>query len=482
MPKTLSIRSFLALACVATLSSGVASAQTTLTLGTPDTQVTDATIGSGTAASTVNNGGSLAVRLSTDVNATRRALLKFDTENTIPAGTAITSAKLTLYVRSAAGATTRTLGLYDITKSWLEQQATWKTRKSGYAWVTQGGDLGTKAASVTVPATAGTAVTVDVTALVQTAVKATSATSRYTRIALVDTGAADSTSFREFHSSESTDTARRPKLVVVYGGTTTTAPAPAPAPAPSGSTLKVLDWNIHRAWGTDGKYSVERIANWIVKLNPHLVSLNEVERYSSFANEDQTQTLLSMLKAKTGAAWYAYYRTGNGATNGHGNAIFSRFPIISTSYCQLSGTRVAANVAVTVNGRLVNFYSTHLDSSDGNSYRIAEVKKLLPCLASDAEQKIIAGDFNARVGTTEIGLMTASFLDTWAEAAADGTAYSYAGNSSFGATRNGRIDFVFASKSATALVVKRAEVFDTRDANGYMPSDHKPLLVNFEVR
>jgi endonuclease/exonuclease/phosphatase family metal-dependent hydrolase len=477
VPKTLSIRPILALAFAASLSAGVASAQTTLTLATPDSQVTDATIGSGTVASTVNNGATLAVRLSTDVNATRRALLKFDTENTIPASTTITSAKLTVYVRGGAGATSRTIGVYEVAKPFQETQATWKIRKTGYAWLTQGGELGTKAASVTVPATAGTAVTVDVTAVVQ---KAINSTSRYTRLALVDTSTADSTSLREFHSSEASDAAMRPKLVVVYGQ----APAAAPTPtASTGSTLKVLHWNIHRAWGTDGKYDLDRIANWIVKLNPHLVSLNEVERFSSYANEDQTATLLAKLKAKTGAAWYGYYRTGNGATNGHGNAVLSRFPIISTSYCQLSGTRSVANMALTFNGRLINFYATHLDSSDStNSYRIAEVKKLLPCLADDAEQKIIAGDFNAKYATTEIGLMTASFIDTWAKAAADGTAYSYPGNTSFGATRNARIDYVFASKTATAVTVKRAEVFDTRDASGKMPSDHKPLLVNFEVK
>jgi endonuclease/exonuclease/phosphatase family metal-dependent hydrolase len=149
----------------------------------------------------------------------------------------------------------------------------------------------------------------------------------------------------------------------------------------------------------------------------------------------------------------------------------------------LSTTRVAANVAVTVNGRLINFYSTHLDSSGStNSYRIAEVKKLLPCLANDAEQKIISGDFNAKATTTEIGMMTSGYIDSWAKAAADNTAYSYAGNTSFGATRNARIDYTFVSKTASALTIKRAEVFDTRDSNGYMPSDHKPLVVNLEVK
>jgi endonuclease/exonuclease/phosphatase family metal-dependent hydrolase len=473
---TLSIRLLVALAFGAAMSNGVASAQTTVTLNT-DAHVTDATIGSGTAASTVDNGATLSVRLSTDVNAVRRALLKFDTESTIPAGTTLNSAKLTLYVRRGADASTRSLAVYQVTRPFQETQATWKIRKTGYNWVTQGGDLGTRIATVSVPTTAGAAVTVDVTAVVQNAVKDPS--SRWTRLEVLDVSAADSTSLREFHSSETTDTARRPKLVVTYGGTTS---APPPPPPTTGSTLKVLHWNIHRAWGTDGKYDLDRIATWIVRLTPHLVSLNEVERFTSYANEDQPARLLAMLKSKTGVSWYSYYRTGTGATNGHGNVLFSRFPIISTSYCQLSGTRVAANVAVTVNGRLVNMYATHLDSSDGNAYRIAEVKKLLPCLANDAEQKIVAGDFNAKAGTTEINLMTAGHLDAWAKAVADKTAFSYPGNTSFGATRNARIDYVFASKTATALTIKRAEVFDTRDAYGKMPSDHKPLVVTFEVK
>lgn len=61
--------------------SGAASAQTTVTLATTEAQVTDCTIGSGTAASVVDNGATLTTRASTDVNATRRALLKFDTQN-----------------------------------------------------------------------------------------------------------------------------------------------------------------------------------------------------------------------------------------------------------------------------------------------------------------------------------------------------------------------------------------------------------------
>jgi endonuclease/exonuclease/phosphatase family metal-dependent hydrolase len=482
VPVSLSIRLLVALAFAVALSSGVASAQTTLTLGTPDTHVTDTTIGSGTAANTVSNNDRLSVRVSTDVNAGRRALLKFNTETTMPATTSVTSATLSLYVRAGAGTTTRRIGVYHVTKSFQETQATWITRKTGYKWTIAGGDFGTKIGELSVPTTAGAKVSVNVTAAVQQALK--DASSRYTRLALVDLGTADSTSYREFHSSEATTASLRPRLVVQYGTATTTAPAPPPPTSTTTAGLKLLDWNTHYGVGSDGKYNIDRIATFIAKFNPDVVSLNEVTRYAYYNSaEDQATRYVALLKAKTGRTWYYTYRTDNGAAKGVGNMVLSRFPIASTSYCQLSARRVAVNAAIYVNGRLLNVWSTHLDSSSGSSMRVTEIKALHACVGSFAEQKIIAGDFNAWPSLSEISLMASGgFIDTWAKAASLSSAFSYPGNTSFGATRNSRIDYVWASTKATSLVVKRAEVFDTRDASGYMPSDHKPVLVTFDVK
>jgi endonuclease/exonuclease/phosphatase family metal-dependent hydrolase len=481
---SLPIRLLVALTSAAALSSGVASAQTTLTLSSPEAHVTDATIGSGTAANTISNNDRLSVRRSTDVNAGRRALLKFNTETTMPATTSVTSATLSLYVRAGAGTTTRRIGVYRLTKSFQETQATWITRKTGYKWTIAGGDLGTKVGELSVPTTAGAKVSVNVTAAVQESLK--DASSRYTRLALIDLSTADATSYREFHSSEATTASLRPTLVVKYGTATTAAPAPAPAPSTSTTSagLKVLDWNTHYGKGMDGKYNIDRIATFIAKFNPDVVSLNEVTRYAYYNTaEDQAPRYAALLKAKTGRTWYYTYRTDNGASKGVGNMVLSRFPIASTSHCQLSTRRVAVNAAIYVNGRLLNVWSTHLDSSTSDSMRIAEIKALHACVGSFAEQKIIAGDFNAWPAKYEISLMASGgFTDTWAKAASLSQAYSYPGNTSFGATRNSRIDFIWTSSKATALVVKRSEVFDTRDANGYMPSDHKPVMTTFEVK
>jgi endonuclease/exonuclease/phosphatase family metal-dependent hydrolase len=475
------------LAATTLLLPSAVSAQTTVVINDPAYRVSDARIQGGASANTVFRDQPLATKIHpTNATYTRRSVLKFDTHNTIPAGATVQSATLTLTI-AKSDPETRRLGVYRLSQTFDEGYATWYARKSATKWTSAGADLAEKFAEASVGTSAGSKVTFDVTTLVQRVVKGTYGSSRWMRIALVDLGSGSHTSYKEFYHSESTNTGARPVLKVVYGGTTSApAPAPEPAPAPTtstGTTLKVLHWNIHRGWGTDGKYNLDRIASWIVKMSPNIVSLNEVERYTSYANEDQPARLLSMLKAKTGAAWYLYYRTGTGSTNGHGNAILSRFPITSPSYCQLSSTRVLANVAIAVNGRLVNFYSTHLDSSTSTStYRIAETKKLISCLGTDAEQKIVAGDFNARDYTYEIGLMEMPAYDSWAEAAADGTAVDYPGNTAFGATRNRRIDYVWLSKRATNVVLKGAKVFDTRDANGHMPSDHKPLLVTFTVK
>jgi endonuclease/exonuclease/phosphatase family metal-dependent hydrolase len=77
--------------------------------------------------------------------------------------------------------------------------------------------------------------------------------------------------------------------------------------------------------------------------------------------------------------------------------------------------------------------------------------------------------------------MTSVAYDAWAVAKANGTAVAYSGNEA-GNTRNSRIDYVFYSKSASRLVLKGAQVFDTRDSKGVMPSDHRPVMATFEVK
>jgi endonuclease/exonuclease/phosphatase family metal-dependent hydrolase len=97
------------------------------------------------------------------------------------------------------------------------------------------------------------------------------------------------------------------------------------------------------------------------------------------------------------------------------------------------------------------------------------------------EQRIIAGDFNAWPGASEIGILQSTLNDSWAEAVKANIDVAFSGNAA-GNTRKSRIDYVFYSKGASRLKLKETRVFDLRNSRGVMPSDHRPVMATFEVR
>jgi endonuclease/exonuclease/phosphatase family metal-dependent hydrolase len=251
-------------------------------------------------------------------------------------------------------------------------------------------------------------------------------------------------------------------------------------PSSTGSQLKVLDWNIHHGVGTDGDYDINRIADQIAKTGANVVSLNEVERYTGWGNEDQPARFASLLKSKTKKTWYYNFAQRDGGTKGQGNLLLTTYEIESDDDYELSYSRSVARIAIIVNGIRVNLYSTHLDA-DSSARRSTQIRELKGWADNFPEQRIVLGDFNAGSSTGEISLMTPSYADSWAAAKSLDLDVSYAGNAA-GNTRNSRIDYVFYSKQASRLKLKKAQVFDIRDSKGVMPSDHRPLMATFEVK
>jgi len=456
------------------------SAQTTVTLNAPSSEVLSATIRGGTYANT-NQEWTLETRASDNLEYNRRALLKFDTENTIPKGAAVTSALMTVTVKDGSQDATRTIGAYQTTLSWTENQVTWKLRRSGDNWQTPGGDYGSKLDDAVVSNAAGTKVTFDVTPLVKAVVAGSLGASRYTRVALMDMGDSTSESYRAYYAPNDPNVSARPVLVVTYGAAAAPPPPP-PTSVATGSTLRVLHWNTHHGGvGTDGVWDPVRLVKWIAKFDPDVVSLNEMERNTSWSkNTDEPVTIAALMKQYTGETWYWKFETLSGATNGIGNMVLSRFPIVASGPLLLDGGRSAINITFDFNGRTINFTSTHLNP-DSSTYRKTEINELTSWEKGLAEQRIIAGDFNATYTSTENAMMKQTYYDSWAVAQANGTDIAYAGNTA-GNTRNGRIDFIYYSHSATNLALKSSQVYDTRDANGVTPSDHKPLMSVFTVK
>jgi endonuclease/exonuclease/phosphatase family metal-dependent hydrolase len=407
----------------------------------------------------------------------RRAAMMFDTDARVPANAHIASATLVLTVKGG-NSESRRLGACSIPVSFDEWSVTWKLRRTGSAWQNPGVDVvDGSCSSAPVTATPRSQVRFNVTAQVQKVINGVYG-SRFARFLVGDLGADSKGSLKAYYSNNDPNTALRPTLIVTIG-TSTTAPDPAPTTA-TGTTLRVLHWNTHHGGvGTDGKYDPNRLATWIAKFKPDVISLNEIEYFTGYGNEDQPARFASMLKAKTGRRWYYKFVTANGATRGNGNLVMSRFPLDSKAAYHMSYDRAAAEITFYVNGRAIHMISTHLDA-DSTSRRLSQIGQLKSWASGIAEQRIIAGDFNAWPQTSENAKMVTTYYDSWAQAVKKNLDVSYAGNPD-GNTRNTRIDYIYYSHGASALVLRKVQVFDTR-SGGVMPSDHRPVMATFTVR
>jgi endonuclease/exonuclease/phosphatase family metal-dependent hydrolase len=248
--------------------------------------------------------------------------------------------------------------------------------------------------------------------------------------------------------------------------------------------MRVLQYNTHHGgYGTDGRYDTNRLANWIVKMKPDVVLLNEIEKYTGWGNQNQPEVYKSLLQSKTGKTWYYLFAQefGDWSSNGKGNLILSTKPFTSTERHVLTynSDRSIGQAAITWNGRPITFMLTHLDPAS-QALRLKQATEVTARAATESENKILTGDMNAWPDQTSIAQLNRTFYDSWAVAAGKGTAYAVSGNS--GETKSGRIDYIFYSKASRYLTVKSSQVYDTRDSNGVMPSDHRPVLTTFEVK
>jgi endonuclease/exonuclease/phosphatase family metal-dependent hydrolase len=245
--------------------------------------------------------------------------------------------------------------------------------------------------------------------------------------------------------------------------------------AQNAATLKVMDWNIHHGVDTNGANNLERVVTWIVNVNPHVVSLNEVEKQNGYNNNaDEPAVLESELESRTGSPWYGCFAQRKGAATGQGNLVLSRIRIESCDRQVLSAERSVARATLSVNNVIVTVFSTHLDDASAST-RAIQVAQLSTWAATAPAQRILMGDFNASPGAAELEQLRTGWDDAWAVAVAGGTAVSYPGNTA-GNTRNSRIDYVWRSKGAATLALQSAQVYDTGTT-----SDHRPISATYAV-
>lgn len=229
--------------------------------------------------------------------------------------------------------------------------------------------------------------------------------------------------------------------------------------------LKMVTFNIRHGQGLDDVVSLDRIASVLRRLDADVIALQEVDKNFGFRSdwEDQAQHLAEKLDMEVafGPALRTLPLLGKGVGY-YGNAILSRFPIKAIVNQVVDAPGFEENrafihgVIATPVGHL-NFISTHLGLE--KRHRIKHVQQLMNYVKGLNGPVVIAGDFNSKSDSEELGFVRQSgFRDAAAEVGKDLPTLIGAGNA--------RIDYILVSPEVSVVDV------ETVDSDA---SDHRPV-------
>jgi endonuclease/exonuclease/phosphatase family metal-dependent hydrolase len=175
-------------------------------------------------------------------------------------------------------------------------------------------------------------------------------------------------------------------------------------------SFRIMSYNIHQGTGSETvkEYGLEKVAQAIHKHRPDIVGLQEVYRHGRNAViEDMGARIAERLSALRGETWYLAwvpsedmcYKTGLPKNaRGYGDAIISRFPILSTTHLSYNWggqdrwreRRVCIQATLDVQGQRVNVFNTHPARTDV----LVQSPQIVDFMRMFAEPRIITGDFN----------------------------------------------------------------------------------------
>jgi len=267
------------------------------------------------------------------------------------------------------------------------------------------------------------------------------------------------------------------------------------------TTLRITHWNIQvNGEGTDGRTDLDRTYAMLraKAADADIITCNEcyASTITSFA---------SRLTSDTGVTWHYITQFDVGSHNHSG--VWSRYPFASTpvvhEYSQPAsmdtGPKTAGEVDVNVNGKILHLIVTRLCSPCGGSVRAVQAQDLVAWAQGFGEPRMITGDFNDSPGASSINTMKASYIDSFRQAQAMGTAVAYPDNPTGHTHGCSFIDYVWLSAQATDMSLVDATVPDVRapplsnpnnavtekvgcsDDYGVRPSDHNMVKASFTI-
>jgi endonuclease/exonuclease/phosphatase family metal-dependent hydrolase len=176
-------------------------------------------------------------------------------------------------------------------------------------------------------------------------------------------------------------------------------------PTASTNTLRIATWNIHkgvRGMGLRKRLEIHNMQQAVASLNADLICLQEVRRINHKEAERFTQwPALPQADFLAPAGYEAVYRTNAFTKHGeHGNALLSRFPVVSHAHEDMSDHRFEQrgllHATVHAHGRALHVIVVHLGLIAASRQRqLAQLARYIERDIPASDAIVVAGDFNS---------------------------------------------------------------------------------------
>jgi endonuclease/exonuclease/phosphatase family metal-dependent hydrolase len=168
--------------------------------------------------------------------------------------------------------------------------------------------------------------------------------------------------------------------------------------------FRVASWNIHkgvRGLGPTRRLEIHDIGHGVEQLDADVVCLQEVRKVHRLeAKRFERWPTLPQAEFLAPQGYESVYRTNAYTRHGeHGNALLSRWPVITHQHEDMSDHRLEQrgllHVEIDVAGRRVHIVVVHLGLVPGSRVRqIAQLRQYIAREVEPLQPVVVAGDFN----------------------------------------------------------------------------------------
>jgi len=234
-------------------------------------------------------------------------------------------------------------------------------------------------------------------------------------------------------------------------------------------TIRVMTFNILHGATTKGDYDLDLLADVILKADPDLVALQEVDFKTNRARKyDLVLELARRTKMVPLFGRAMYYDGGE-----YGEGILSKKTIIksrSVSLPYLEGFEPRSALEITVvigENDTISFIGTHLDHVNEETNRLMQAEKIISVFLTNKYPTILAGDLNDVPGSNTINLLE----QVWKLTSGNNPLPTYPSNSP-----QSKIDYIMVTPS------DRWNILETKVIQDSIASDHCAYLSVLELK